>query len=310
VYTWANKAGYDFFGMNVIGKEASDFFADKQDTYNKMAPLFNGDEKVTYVESWQRRCDGKKRLLGWWCRVLKDEEGNVTGALSTARDITERKMAEERVRASLREKEVLLQEVHHRVKNNLQIVYSLLGLQSDYIKNKQALEVFRESQNRIKSMALIHEKLYQSKNFAEIDLTDYVNSLTTNLFHTHHIKPNAIRMRTDIRNVYLGLETAIPCGLIINELVTNALKYAFPNGNKGFIRVGLRLGSDKKYTLIVSDNGVGLPENVDIHNTKTLGLQLVDSLVEQLEGSIEIDRKKGSSFKIRFGDLKYLDRMS
>ena len=219
-------------------------------------------------------------------------------------DVTERRVAEERIRLSLKEKEVLLKEVHHRVKNNLQIISSLLNLQSKYIKDDQALEMFKESRNRIRSMTLIHEKLYRSKDLANIDVAEYIQNLSSNLFRSY--SAGRVSLKTQVDDILLGIDTAIPCGLIINELVSNSLKHAFPE-KQGEIFVNLHR-DDGSLTLIVSDNGVGFPENVDFRNTDSLGLQLVCTLTDQLDGAIELNRTGGTEFKITFGEIKYKER--
>ncbi len=219
-------------------------------------------------------------------------------------DVTERRVAEERIRLSLKEKEVLLKEVHHRVKNNLQIISSLLNLQSKYIKDDQALEMFKESRNRIRSMTLIHEKLYRSKDLANIDVAEYIQNLSSNLFRSY--SAGRVSLKTQVDDILLGIDTAIPCGLIINELVSNSLKHAFPE-KQGEIFVDLHR-DDGRFTLIVRDNGVGLPESVDFRNTDSLGLQLVCTLTDQLDGAIELNRTGGTEFKITFGEIKYKER--
>jgi PAS domain S-box-containing protein len=219
-------------------------------------------------------------------------------------DVTERRIAEERIRASLKEKEVLLKEVHHRVKNNLQIISSLLNLQSKYIKDDQALEMFKESRNRIRSMTLIHEKLYRSKDLANIDVAEYIQNLSSNLFRSY--SAGRISLKTQVDDILLGIDTAIPCGLIINELVSNSLKHAFPD-KQGEIVVNLHR-DDGKLTLIVRDNGVGFPEHVDFRNTDSLGLQLVCTLTDQLDGEVELSRAGGTEFRITFGEIKYKER--
>jgi PAS domain S-box-containing protein len=223
--------------------------------------------------------------------------------LLSARDITARKQAEERIKASLKEKEVLLKEIHHRVKNNLQIISSLLNLQSGYIQDKQAGEMFKESRNRVKSMALVHEKLYQSKDLARIDFAEYVRHLTAHLLRSYGVNSHAIALKVNAEKVLLDIDTAIPCGLIINELVSNALKHAFPPGSEGEIRVDLHAEADNpdgrgRLSLVVSDNGAGLPSQLDFRHTESLGLQLVSTLADQLEGTIELDRQEGTTFKI------------
>ena len=217
----------------------------------------------------------------------------------------QRLQTEDQIKASLKEKEVLLGEIHHRVKNNLQIISSLLNLQSRYIKDEQTLEVFKEIQNRIRSMALIHEKLYQSKDLARIDFAGYIRSLVADLFRSYKTNSHLISLKTNTDDVFLGVDTAIPCGLIINELVLNSLKYAFPEGRQGAIHVDFHLGEEGKFTLIVGDNGVGFPKDLDFRNTESLGLRLTCTLVDQLEGTIELDRSGGTGFKVTFTQKKY-----
>ncbi len=221
--------------------------------------------------------------------------------ISVERDITERKRAEEQVMASLKEKEVLLREIHHRVKNNMQIISSLLRLQAENIKDENYLGVFKDSYNRIKTMSLVHEKLYQSKDFTNINFKDYINDLVNSICQSHFIDKDIISLNMQIEDVYLGIDTAIPCGLVINELVTNSLKYAFPDGRKGEIRINLRRNDSKGFELIVADNGISIPENIDFRNTDTLGLRLVSILVEdQLLGEVNMDRSRGTEFRIKF----------
>ena len=218
-------------------------------------------------------------------------------------EITERKRAEKQIKLSLQEKEVLLKEIHHRVKNNLQVVESLLRLQSKYTKNEHAVRMLKESQSRIKSMALIHEKLYQSINLAQINFLDYIQSLVASLFRSYSINSTAITPKIDVADIFMSIDTAIPCGLIINELVTNSLKYAFTDKH-GEIYIYLRSKDEHKFILIVSDNGVGFPKGLDFRNTKTLGLQLVTSLTEQLGAIIELHSHSGTEFMLTFTDVK------
>jgi len=215
------------------------------------------------------------------------------------RDITERKRAERKIKESLNEKEVLLKEIHHRVKNNLQIVCALLNLQTEHVKNEQTLSILNECENRVRSMAIIHESLYQSDDFAKIDLNDYLWGLASTLFSVYCVDPDQIEFRIENAEVFLGLDQAVSCGLILNELITNAIKYAFPDGRKG--RIDVALHSDSKgFIVSVKDNGIGLPKQVDIRNPKTLGLRLVSSVVEQLEGALEVREKNGTMFKFTF----------
>ncbi len=219
--------------------------------------------------------------------------------------ITERKEADEKIKASLREKEVLLQEIHHRVKNNMQIISSLLKLQSRHIKDERALEIFKSSQNRVLSMASIHDRLYKSKDFARVDFGEYTQGLVISLFKVYGIDPKAIKTDIRIKEVFLNVNTAIPCGLIINELVSNSLKHAFPDDRKGEIRISMHPLKGNEFELIFSDNGIGISEDIDVRNTESLGLHLVTILVEdQLQGEIKLNRDKGSEFQIKMRRAK------
>jgi len=229
---------------------------------------------------------------------LVGPSGTVDRMLGTMTDITARKQNEALVATSLKEKEVLLKEIHHRVKNNLQVISSLLNLQSGAVSDQRALEQLRESQHRIRSMALIHERLYQSKNLASIDFDEYVKSLCSYLIRSYN--PQCVRLEITIGRISLPINAAIPCGLIINELVSNALKYAFKGGTEGTIDVGMELTADKKAILTVRDTGVGFPDGLDFRNTQTLGMQLVNTLTAQINGTIALDRKNGTAFSITF----------
>lgn len=318
-------------------------------------------------------------------------------------DITEQKKAEQYLRsahdemevkvqertsellATIQEKELLLREIHHRVKNNLQIISSLLNLQIPYIKDEQAVEFFKESQNRVKSISMVHEKLYQSKNLDKIDFGSYISNIVTNLFQTYDINPNLIEYELNLDSIELNIETSIPCGLIITELITNSIKHAFPNnsvcksdldsnfstentefenkslqisdplskneihhlqqkqdynsqttgncvsgvskapvlrtyGFEGFTvldteknekdKIWVELYSDNgKFTLIVKDNGIGFPGDLNFKNTESLGLQLVNLLITQVDGSIELNLKNGTEFRIEFEELEYRERI-
>lgn len=216
------------------------------------------------------------------------------------RDVTQRRAADEKIRASLREKEVLLQEIHHRVKNNLQVVSSLLSLQSRGIVDEDTRQKFKESQNRVQSMALIHEQLYQSANLSEINYPQYIRQLAAHLFRSYRVSSSRIELQSQIEDVRLSVDVAVPVGLIINELVSNSLKYGFPNGRGGWIRIALRKEPYGRMTLSVADNGIGLPEEVGFGSTQTLGLRLVGTLVRQIDGSVQVDRAEGTAIHITF----------
>jgi PAS domain S-box-containing protein len=227
---------------------------------------------------------------------LNDRFLGVQGVMS---DITEQKRVEEEIKASLKEKEAMMREIHHRVKNNLQIVSSLLRLQARSIKSKALKDTFDIAQNRIKSMALIHEVLYLSENLDKINFSDYIKRITNHLFSMFSRKAKKIQLELDVGEFYLDIDKAIPCGLIINELVSNAFKHAFPDGKSGKIQVDLAHKLDR-YTIMVKDTGVGFPSDFDMERTQTLGLQLVGDLVKQIEGSYEMQNDGGAAFKIVF----------
>ncbi len=211
---------------------------------------------------------------------------------------------------SLKEKEMLLREIHHRVKNNLQVISSLISLQSRYRKDDQAIEMAKESQNRIKVMALIHEKLYRSKDFANVEFNDYIKNLVNGLFTSYKVSSSRIVLKMDIENISLGIDTAINSGLIVNELVTNCLKHAFPEGRDGEIRISLCTLNDGEMELVVSDNGVGMPESLDIKKAESLGLRLITNLTERsLHGRVNINRENGTEFRIIFKERNYKDRI-
>ena len=253
---------------------------------------------VAVFESAHMRKDGTAMPVEVNSCLLNYEGRQVH--FSVIRDITERKLAEERIMAALKEKEILLKEIHHRVKNNLQVVASMLHLQAGYIKDREARTLFEESQKRVESMAILHEKLYKAEDLARIDFREYVVDLSGNLMALNADKPGQIEMKLDIEGVILDVNNSIPCGLIINELVSNALAHAFPDGRKGEINISMNSSNDTRIRLSVTDNGTGFPEELDFRNTASLGMQLVNSLVSQLEGTIELDRSEGTAFRIEF----------
>ncbi|MEH1827062.1 MAG: PAS domain S-box protein [Nostoc sp.] len=218
-------------------------------------------------------------------------------------ELVQRQKAQVKLKAALAEKEVLLKEVHHRVKNNLQIVSSLLQLQSQTLKDPEVIKVLRESQNRIESISLIHKNLYTSANIGQIDVADYIHNLAASLLISYQIWPNKIALETDIDPLSLNVDQAIACGLVINELISNALKHAFPDQQVGTISIALR-NAGNNIEMTIRDNGIGLPDNLDWRNTDSLGLSLVHDLVtEQLEGDITLERNHGTVFKIKFTQL-------
>lgn len=283
-------------GAKTLGNPARSFLG---------VPIFVGDDVtgVISIQSTAREDAFDESSL----RLMETIAASVGASIQNAQlygamqqEVVTRQRAEQEIKLSLQEKEVLLKEIHHRVKNNLQIITSLLNLQSAQLKDPDAISMFRESQSRVRSMALIHEKLYQSKDLARIDFDGYVKDLMVYLFRSYAANPEQIRTHIATNNMYLAIDTAIPCGLIISELVTNTIKYGFPNGKRGDLHISLGPEDDGHLTLIVEDNGVGLPEDFDWRESDSLGLQLVDTLTSQLHGKIQVNGKGGTSFRITF----------
>lgn len=239
-----------------------------------------------------------------WCAAkgayLYDGSGRPLKLTGFSQDTTQRQQAEAQLRASLREKEVLLQEIHHRVKNNLQMVSSLLNLQAGTLQDETVRELFAESQSRIKAIALIHEHLYRSSDLSQIDFAQYVSDLSNDLGRSQLLRRTAIQLQADVEPTQLSLDAAIPCGLIINELVSNAIKYAFPEQQAGTVRICFRAQPQEYFVLTVQDNGIGFPDSLDLDHTDSLGLQLVGALVHQLRGRLELRRSPGTTFTLCF----------
>ena len=251
--------------------------------------------------------DGNVVWVHGEAHVVRDEDGHPLFIQGVAYDITESKRAEqvvrasaEQLKASLQEKEVLLKEIHHRVKNNLQVISSLLKLQVNHIQDPSALEMFNESRNRIQSMALVHEKLYQSANLSRVDFGEYARSLSALLVRSYGAKAARIALKTEIEDVSLSVDLSVPLGLIINELVSNSLKYAFPGGRGGEVRIEIHRSEPNQIQLLVADDGIGFPAALDFRKTETLGMQLVRTLTEQIGGSIELRSDPGTEFRVSF----------
>lgn len=250
---------------------------------------------------------GEEKWINYSARII-----NFNGkpaVLGTSTDITVQKNAGEEVERSLREKEILLKEIHHRVKNNLQIVTSLLKLQSSYVKDEKVKRLFKESQNRVQSMSLIHQKLYQTKDLSHIDFKDYIETVVTHLQHSFGILEDRVNVVIEVKDITMSIDNAIPAGLIINELVSNSLKHAFPSNKKGKIYINLSFDdASRDYKLIIRDSGVGMPADIDINKTDSFGLKLVSTLVNQMSGSIEVTQDKGCSYEIVFKSALYKER--
>jgi len=278
---------------------------------------FRGETKV-YRNEHRLLCkDGSYKWILARGKVMAwSEEGRPLRFIGTHSDITERKRTEsqkedahEAIQASLREKEVLLREIHHRVKNNMQVISSLFNLQAGHTLSAECREILKEGQTRIRSMSLVHEKLYQSRDLSKIDLAGYIQNLAVHLFHVYLVDPNQVRLETDFEEVALDINSAVPCGLLLNELISNALKHAFPRGRSGVIKIGLRRGASGTVELQVADDGVGFPVGMDFRRAESFGLQIVNLLVGQLEATIEMDRTNGTAFTVVFHELKYSQRI-
>jgi len=316
----------------ITGYTGEDLVSEKVDWYEIVLPedrkrLFENRNKLIndpalFIEHEYRikHRDGKVRWVREIIQNVSDTARKKRVIQGAVYDITRQKEAEETLG---KVEEIRKKEIHHRIKNNLQVISSLLELQAEKFNEKEVLEAFRESQNRVATMAIIHEELYRSRNNETLDFSAYLQKLTADLFRSYNVRKGDVRMRLDIEETFLGMDTAVPLGIIINELISNSLKHAFPPGTKGEIRIKLyrteengenksisnstnNIGSESSvdksihYSLVVSDNGLGFPKNIDFRNTSSLGLQLVNILVEQLEGAIELENDAETTFKILF----------
>ena len=314
--TFINEAFARYYGIDKSELLGNNLFSIKTIKGNRnIEEILNqlSFENPVITNEYQLGANGKSRWQQWIIRALFNANNKIVEFQTTARDITEKKLFDEEIRllninlenrvvertielaTSLKEKEVMLKEIHHRVKNNLQIISSLLNLQAAKIKDKDDLELFNESQYRVKSMAMIHELLYKSKELGKIDFTEYLNKLISSLRHSYSLKRN-INFRINVKDVFLDIETAVPFGLIINELVTNSLKYAFPHTKNCEITIDVKQTNKENLRLVYADNGIGIPDRINIFETNTLGLRLVNILIQQLGGSLELNRNHKTEF--------------
>jgi len=253
------------------------------------------------------RLDGEIRWVRDRAFPILNVSGEVYRVAGVIDDVTVRKQALEQIKTSLQDKEVLLKEIHHRVKNNMQVITSLLSLQSRTIIDKPSLSVFQDSQNRVKSMALIHETLYQSKDLSHINFAEYLQKLVAQVSRSYRLKPEAVKININVDDVSLPIDTAVPCGLIINELTSNSLKYAFPEDARGEVNITFE-HTDAQYVMRVSDTGVGLPAGFSPERGNSLGMKLVRMLTEQLRGEMAWSNGVGTTFEIKFPEQKWESR--
>jgi len=292
---------------SLIGKDPLEFIhSDDLDKVNHdLIEVYDNRNHGLPTEFRIKKADGTYLPVESISQNMFDIPG-INGIVVTTHPIKERKEMENQIRSSLKEKEILIKEIHHRVKNNMQIISSLLNLQKQYVEEEEAINVLQESQNRVKTMSLIHEKLYQSKDLTHINIADYIKNLITDLFYSYAMEKEDIQQILEINDTDLNIETALPCGLIISEIISNSLKYAFPD-KKGGIFLSLKRSNDK-FSLLISDNGIGFPEDIDFKNSDSLGLQLVNNLVGQLDGEIQLDNSEGTKYQIIFQELNYKNR--
>lgn len=291
------REGDSFF--NTLPKKDPSRNAELQTFWKKKFDLaFDGRSSHFEIERKDKK--GKVYYRDLYLNPIYLQSDKVEEVSGIGQDITSKKLSEEGLKNSLQEKEVLLKEVHHRVKNNMQVISSILNLQSSYVEDEKVLGILKESQNRIKSMAFIHERLYRTKDFSKLQFSDYVENLCQSLVSTYVERDINVEMKFDLDEIYLNLDSAIPCGLILNELISNSLKYAFVGMVEGVIKISLKEKNNNMILLTVEDNGKGIDEGINIEKTDTLGLQLVHTLTEQLEGKISLYRDKGSRFDIQF----------
>lgn len=303
------KEIFGFKNEEIIGQNFVDMMSmmgmDYEDAKMILEDLISGNELKQVVWNIKNK-HGTKIIFRVRPSLIKTKN-RVIGILLIMEDITELKNVENSLKYSLEEKEVLLREIHHRVKNNLQIISSLLSLQRLQVEDSQTADILWECQGRVRAMAMIHENLYQSHDLGSINFRNYVEMMLYDIFNLYRVNKKSVKLDTLIESLEMGIETAMPCGLVINELATNSIKHAFPQGN-GTIRIELKTDNDL-HILIFEDDGIGLPENLDPLKSKKLGLMVVNTLVNQLNGEMEIDRTNGTKFIIKFRELPYNGRV-
>jgi len=277
-------------------------YPDNDKIWNYHNKILN-ERKISKIpETYELELKNKRGEIGDFLATFNNIP-NTERILVSLIDISDRKKAENEIKSSLKEKEALLREIHHRVKNNMQIISSLISLQSAEVSDEKLVSLYKETENRIHSMALVHENLYQSHDLSHIGLSQYVQNLVEDLIYSYGVS-NAIETEIEVPSIEVNLETAIPLGLIINEMVSNSIKHAFPD-KKGKIMVKLEIDSDENLILMVSDDGVGLPKDSDIDSIKKFGLKLIQALIQQLDGKLTFESKNGTTFCIKFKELEY-----
>lgn len=298
-----NLLGYQ--ADELIGKELCDFIHPKDLETVGIALSSIKDESVIGKAEFRLLCkDGGYLWVETYGKtILNEQTGKLDEIITITRDISERREVEHKLKKSLEEKEMLLKAIHHRVKNNLMVISSLLSLQSGYVKDGETREMFQESQDRARAMALIHERLYQFSNLKNINFGNYIQTLSKELLDTYSNDRAKIKLVIEVSQIMIDVDTAIPLGLILNELVSNAIKHAFPDGRAGYIRITLEKFQNDFLILEVSDNGIGFPNDLDMDKTESFGLKIVNTLVSQLEANLEIRSDRGTVFRVMLREL-------
>jgi len=281
------KNDYDFFP-----KDEADFFTSKDRVVLETGTLIDIPEELIQTRQKGERILHTKKI------PLCDHQGVPQYLLGISEDITERKQTEAQLEKSLKEKEILIKEIYHRVKNNLAVVSGLLNIQSTYIKDRQAIAAIHDTRDRIFSMSAVHSQLYHSEDYSTVDFKEYIKNLASNIFYASKMS-GRVKFHLDLDDITLPIDKAIPCGLLINEIVTNALKHAFPENQKGNLRIITHSLDEKNCEIIINDDGIGIPKSFDIEKAKSLGLKLIDMMAKQIDGTLEIIIKKGTEFRIR-----------
>jgi PAS domain S-box-containing protein len=297
---WVNDGFTRMTGIskNIIGKGVHDLHV-YENISNILTETREGKHSRIF-ESHLKSENGADRWISSTLTPIFDDSKRLRKLLFVDTDITESKKMENQIVASLKEKDLLLKEIHHRVKNNLQIIISLLNLQSGYIKDEETLKAVREGQNRVRSMALVHEKFYQSEELGEIDFREYTEKLCTFLKQSYASQDAPVTIIVDAHGIGFDMDTAMPCGLLITEIVSNSLKYGFPGNREGEIKIEFSKVAEKKVLMTISDNGIGLPQDFDIEKSESLGMQLIIALTSQLDGELKFSGENGTRFSVTF----------
>ena len=307
MFTFVNRSGLELGGYTqgeiARGVNVTEVImpGDVERLANNISRVMTGKRVCGEPYTLLKKDGGTAEIETWSVPIIRDN--TIVGVRGVGIDITERKAAEARIKTSLKEKEVLLREIHHRVKNNLAVINALLDLQSQFGTDDVRV-MFESVQDRIRAMAIAHEKLYQTENLAALNVDEYTKTLVDQLFGYYGDLATRVTLRKEIERISLGIDTAIPLGMIVTELVLNCLKHAYPEGREGEVAVSVRAVGKQEYELIVSDTGVGMPDDVDWREAKSFGLDLVRALVDQLDGQMEICGVNGTDVRIRFKEVK------